>query len=554
MKSIFTLCFLPAFATAQMLSASSANTSTQIQNPPNYGTMLPPAAGQTYVDPVFGTTISRITDAVHTADAESSGNLTWIENEYSTVAAYNGNNSHFILVHESYFGLYAGNGSFLRNLPFEISASSEPRWSRKDNVTLYYHVANMLKSYNVSTGQISVVHTFTQYASISGRGEADLSQDGDHMVLVGDNRYIFVYQLSTKHQYHVFETGGRAFDSVMITPQNNVIVSWDVSGNVRYTGQELFNFNMGFLRQVGHSDGHKDTTVDSNGDEVVVWTNSNDPQPIACQNGIVKIKLRDASQLCLQPLDWSLAVHITAPDRNSTAFFDTYAPSDPQPGTSGWVPYTNELLQIGLSGTTAPYRIAHHRSQPRDSYLYQPKMTVSRDGTKLLYASNFDLQQLESYPTDYADAYMIAVNWSAQTPASAAPVVNTSANVVRFEQNNPAVTLAGSWITKGGASDSGGSSAAADTAGASAQFTFSGKAVTWIGSGDATSGIAEIYLDGKLISIIDTFSPTPIQQQVQFTMHNLSNGTHTLQIIATGEKNPSGAGSWVSVDAFDVTN
>ena len=544
---------------AQVLLAGSANVSTGVENPPDYGTMLPPAAGSSYTDPVFGTTINRITNALQTADAASGANLTWIENEYATIAAYNSDNSYFILVHQSYFGLYTGSGTFVGNLPpSEISASSEPRWSRKDNVTLYYHVANMLKSYNVGTGQIRVVHTFSEYSSISGRGESDISQDGDHMVLVGDGRFIFVYQLSNGKKSKVLDTGGTAFDSVMITPRNNVIVSWDVSGNVRHTGQELFNSSMVFQRQVGHADGHKDTTTDVNGDEVVVWTNSNDPQPINCQNGIVKINLRSAAQLCLQPLDWSLAVHITAPDGNGTAFFETYAPSDPQPGTTAWKPYTNELLQVGLGGTTVSYRIAHHRSQPRDSYLYQPKMTVSRDGTKLLYASNFDLQaQSQTYPMDYADTYMIGVNWSASTPAitsvtTGAPL-NTTSSVVRHEQNDAAVTLGGDWISKGGEGDSGGSSAAADAAGASAQFTFSGSAVSWIAAGDMSSGIANVYLDGKLVSIIDLYSPVPVTQKAQFTMHQLSGGVHTLSIVATGEKNDASRGAWVGVDAFDVT-
>jgi len=34
---------------------------------------------------------------------------------------------------------------------------------------------------------------------------------------------------------------------------------------------------MNFLRQVGHADGHKDVTSDANGDEVLIWTNSDDP-------------------------------------------------------------------------------------------------------------------------------------------------------------------------------------------------------------------------------------------------------------------------------------
>ena len=120
---------------------------------------------------------------------------------------------------------------------------------------------NQLKSYNVATGVISVVHTFSEYSSISGNGEMDISLDGDHFVFAGNNEFIFVYQISTDQKFAVFDTGSQPFDSMYITPDNNVIVSWFTSGTARYTGQELFDINMNFLRQVGHADGHKDVTT-----------------------------------------------------------------------------------------------------------------------------------------------------------------------------------------------------------------------------------------------------------------------------------------------------
>src|SRR6185436_18276516 len=103
---------------------------------------------------------------------------------------------------------------------------------------------------------------------------------------------------------------------------------------------------------------------DTNGDEVLIWTNSADSNPIPnCQNGIVKIRLADASQKCLLPLDWSLAVHVSAPDNNGWAFVEAYNPSDIIPPTTGWKPYTGEFIQVKLDGTEVR-RLAHHRSRP----------------------------------------------------------------------------------------------------------------------------------------------------------------------------------------------
>jgi hypothetical protein len=550
--------FVILLFTGSLGTAIAQITSSGIEVPTAYNTFTPPGAGASYADPVFGSTIKRVTNALAMHNADQGGYLTWIENEYSTMSAFNSDNSRFILVHQSYFGLYDGDGTYLYDLPLEINSSSEPRWSRADNATLYYHFVNQLKSYNVTTGASSVVHTFSEYSAISGNGEMDISLDGDHFVYAGDNRYIFVYQISQDKKLGVYDAGGQEFDSMYITPNNNVIVSWLVSGTARKTGQELFDSTMTFLRQVGRADGHKHVTRDTNGDEVLIWTNSNDPTPIAnCQNGIVKIRLADATQTCLLQLDWSLAVHISAPDGNGSAFVDTEAPGNPAPGTSGWVPYTNELLQVKLdgSGTT---RLAHHRSRPVNSYLWQPKLDVSRDGTRLLFAGNYDLSNISQDPVSYSDTYMVTLNNGVPvtppvTPPAPPTTAPTATQVVRYEQNNAAVQYQGTWYPNSGAFNSGGSAVLAMDANAQAKLTFTGTGVKWIGFSDPWSGKAQVYLDGALAATVDTYAANQTAQSIQYSADNLANGSHTLTIVALGTEDAQSAGAWVWVDAFDVT-
>jgi uncharacterized protein (TIGR03437 family) len=427
-KNIWSAILLSISLILSSGAALAQITAGGVEVPPQYNTTIPPSAGATYVDPIFKSTIKRVSNAVSMPNhASGTGMLTWIENEYATMSAFNNDNSKFILLHESYFGLYEGaTGLYVSDLPLEIAASSEPRWSRKDLVTLYYHTGNQIKSYNTSTGAMAVVHTFSEYSSISGNGEMDISLDGDHLVYCGDNEFIFVYQISTDKKYAVYDVGSKSFDSLYITPQNNVIVSWFTSGTARGTGQELFDINMNFLRQVGHADGHKDVTVDTNGDEVLIWTNSDDPQPIAnCNNGIVKVRLADASQTCLAQLDWSLAVHISAPDGNGTVFVDTEAPANPAPGTGAWVAYTDEVLQVKLDGSGVT-RWAHHRSVPVNVYNWEPKLSTSRDGTRLLYASNFDLSAISGYTTDYSDTYLLVLGTVANAATSSNPPASSN--------------------------------------------------------------------------------------------------------------------------------
>jgi hypothetical protein len=371
--------------------------------PADYFSLQPPSLGNTYTDPTFGTAIRRLSNAVGTPDDASGGNLTFIMNEYSTPSIYSQDDSHFLLEHQSYFAVYGKDGRYEKDAPFEMNASSEPRWSRRNPNVVYFRSGNALKQYDVSTGQVAIVHTFAEYGRVTGRGESDISFDGDHFVLVGDDHHIFVYEISTDSKGPVLETDGHDFDSVYMSADDDVTVTWLEAGTGRFEGIELFDRNMGFLRQVARAGGHMHMTRDANGDAVLVWINAGDPQPI-CDNGIVKIRLSDAHQTCLLTLDASLAAHVSASDQGWVVV-STYAPSDPSPA-GAWPPYTNEILRLNLAGGQIE-RLAHHRSRPSNDYNWEPKATVNRDGTRIVYASNFGLSLTEGYPKQYTDAYLI---------------------------------------------------------------------------------------------------------------------------------------------------
>ena len=408
------------------LEASRAYvTDNNVYPAPNYQTFQPPPLGGSYADPVLGTTIRRITAALNSANPDG-GNLMFITGEYSTMSPFNLDNSRILVQYNpGYNALLDSGGNFLEVLPAAINASSEPRWSRIDPNLLYYRVGNQLKQYNLSTDEALVVHTFSEYSTITGNGESDISYDGNHFVFAGDGRYVFVYEISTDAKGPVFDAGGRSFDSLYITPNNNVTITWYLSGTSRYTGIELFDRNMNFQRQVAHAGGHMDVTRDSNGDEVLVWTNSADASPLpGCNNGLVKIRLADAQQTCLLSLDWSLAVHVSGADDSGWVFVETYAPSDPDPLSSGWRPYTNEILQIKLDGTEVR-RLAHHRSRPFNSYNWTPRVSASRDGSRLIYNSNYGLQGILGYPSEYSDVYLVMPSGTTD-PTGWGPSITTS--------------------------------------------------------------------------------------------------------------------------------
>ena len=67
------------------------------------------------------------------------------------------------------------------------------------------------------------------------------------------------------------------------------------------------------------------------------------------------------------------------------------------------------------------------------------------------------------------------------------------------------------------------------------------------------SGIAQVYLDGALQGTIDTYSAGQQAQAVVYSISGLGNASHNLTLVAAGTRNANSGGSWIWVDAFDVS-
>ena len=133
------------------------------------------------------------------------------------------------------------------------------------------------------------------------------------------------------------------------------------------------------------------------------------------------------------------------------------------------------------------------------------------------------------------------------------PVARPTAGPGRIEQSDPRVVRTGTWFNNSNAGHSGGSAILAMDAGSTASLTFDGTGVRWIGLRDPWSGIARVFIDGTLRATVDTYSATQQRQAPLFAVADLSPGTHTLRIEATGTRNAASGGAWVWVDAFDIT-
>lgn len=323
------------------------------------------------------------------SDARSHG-IAFISPEYPTVCPFNADNSRLLLVHVDHYGLYTGDGEFLRELP--IAANGEARWSADPNVLYYVNVnVNALYAYNLTADSIDLVQVFKNYKRISGHGESDTSPDGNHLVLSGDHKEVFIFNASTKEILTSIETDGR-FDGLYLTDSLSIVITWNQETGRGITLTPL----AGPARQIAPVLSHQDVTVGLDGNPYLVWANA--PDPSVNNNGIEKINLNTGERTLLLAQDWDYAMHISAPANKGWIIVETYDPKGSDRGN---------ILKVGLDGGT---EILCHHGSNASTYDGQPKASVSRDGSKLVYGSNMGHQFTDTYLVDLNPAVTTALD------------------------------------------------------------------------------------------------------------------------------------------------
>ncbi|MEU6285831.1 beta galactosidase jelly roll domain-containing protein, partial [Streptomyces sp. NPDC047028] len=128
-----------------------------------------------------------------------------------------------------------------------------------------------------------------------------------------------------------------------------------------------------------------------------------------------------------------------------------------------------------------------------------------------------------------------------------------------YDDLDPALDYSGGWSHAGAEQDwtEGDykrTETFSDTAGDSLTVPFTGTGVKWISNYDGNHGTADVYLDGTKVKTVDTYGSPRKKQVLAYRASGLKKGPHTLKIVVTGEKNSAATGTFVPVDAIDVTS
>lgn len=410
-----------------------------------------PTAGVSYNDPVFGTPAVRILNG---------------RPEYSELQAWNADMS-LILVNTGEIR-NAATYELVHTLDWGWPDWGEtPRWSPVDPFSLYYVdetnsfcSAAALMKYRLIPGipytrTRELVACFPEYERLlKNESFEEMSDDGRFIALIGrkpaSNQWgwiaeSFVYDVIDKKKYRPAELpidpvyGPRSGDHIAMAPSGRYVVHFWAGGKERYRGTEAYDLDMNYLGKV-HTGSAPHSTLhrDADGNDYMIADNASNSYFLTGQRYITKSRIpvgvifdangnvdqaatvNTGATVPLLACDWHYNMHISGVNRHAPGFVvvSTYVS---QAGyDNGWQPFEDEVFKLFLdSSPTAPHvdRVAHHRSHyvgivGRDPctlslYWAQPHATVSPDGRKILFGSNWGRI---CDPSDPVDGFVLTLS------------------------------------------------------------------------------------------------------------------------------------------------
>jgi hypothetical protein len=381
-------------AASPLRAAAAGLTDLSSHAPPS---VARPAAGASYVDPVFGTTITRITDA-------SLGTL--CVNAYSYWPAFNADDTRLMVGCDDVPYLYRFDaqtravtadgklwGADGAKVQFEGAY-----WSNTDPNVVYGIEGTRLWRIDVTqrgSAGYTLVHDFAGLFSYSYY-LAQLQMSGDDNVFTfhtrdssGAKLDVVAYDRAA-NSAAVFPRGAWTIDESKVDPSGGRIL---IDGGSANPGLKIWSWRSGAVDAFAWQDandkigGHEDVgaTQFVNGDG---WNTGILIRTYASPHGATNLKNIVQYTRTNGTLNWTLADHISFREQSGTfVVASTYG------GDGTWQPFEKEIY-LAYSDGSGFVRLAHTRSAGASGnagfdYYAEPRAVVDRFGRYVVFTSDF---------------------------------------------------------------------------------------------------------------------------------------------------------------------
>ncbi len=376
--------FLPASLWAQTpLVLEGLRSDSSYQQPP----VAPvPALHRAFTDPVFGTTIMRVTDP------SQSPPRTRIRHYYSKANPFNADESRAVL--------FASDGSKIlydtvtwtpiKDLRI-VSGDPEIHWDPK-NSDLIYHLDFVGNSpnvrgiyrYDVRTDTRTLVRDFPEYETVRGKLEGNFDRELRYYAMVGkkgQSLEALVYDLKgDKVLARLPVTERQVADWISVSPGGRYVV---MMGKER---SSVYDLQLKHLHDLPKgSFGHADLCLRADGSEVMVYDGAD--HQLDRNRNLNMADLATGVVSKLVRIGWRTTPHVSCRnlDLPGWALVSTQGPDRDYPNRDF------EIFWVKLDGSGEVRRVAHHHSsREKGGYFAEQHATSNRTGSKIIFSSNWD--------------------------------------------------------------------------------------------------------------------------------------------------------------------
>jgi hypothetical protein len=393
------------------------------------GTAGFPALGSSYVDPVFGTTLRRITDE---PPRQSSSDI------YASNGWWNADSTLFVqnTGATTGFGRVAINvetGAFVQTNVPDGTAQVLHSFDPVDPDVWHYYQNAELRQFSITRGTDTPVTSFPAEVEKLG-GSVDWIDRSGRYFLVAYNAKLHVWDRMTPTLY----TGEIDFPAgagwAGISPDGKYVITairnQNIPSTVDFTSYEI-NHTTTSLPATGIMfwnlcGDHGDLVTASDGKTYLVTFECYDegavyrvdvtiPHTGPAESDRQKQRI---DNVMLFDTDWpETSGHfscVSSGPNKDWCFLSIESADDTFASQGTWRPYKQEIIAVQVVPPFAVRRLAHHRSRSIDcpsctngGYSHQPRVSASWDGRRIAFASNFGH---DASPDEYADIYVLDPN------------------------------------------------------------------------------------------------------------------------------------------------
>lgn len=302
-------------------------------------------------------------------------------------------------------------GAFIR----WISIPGYGRWFENDPNLIYGVRQNRFEVFDIRDDSTTILHTFDDFNSIDlGYGEGNADKNDQYVALMGDNSTLIVYDMQNDIVVATTTLPSGDLDKFYVSPLGNyVILNWRINGSGPNEGTKRYDIDLTNLTHLYDYSAHSDTGLLENDDEVIVQYG--DQPQWNTQHSLTMINITTGE--VTNQFFWSQAIHGNSgiwgghvsmrSNRKGVAYI-----SESCCATHNTLP--KELFALHLDGSNTIERFGkHHTSRDLDNdgdinddsvryYNHSPRLVPNRDGTKIMYTSNYNDPEIEVLDSGYA--------------------------------------------------------------------------------------------------------------------------------------------------------